>query len=249
MDARNFTGVVFTPVFTNGHHCAHSRRRDGPDRIKSRKLRAMKQVDRIGDFSTAIDADEAQRAADRATGSLWRRNTRRAEPIVEKLRAEFRKDGRPSNRAQLPRAFFAPLDPLRVEGALDLLDQSECCARLDNLMNAIAALVKAEAQRFPDEVGHVAGSHSLRGRQPRNRRLCDLAWKARDAVSGGVAFCKKLISPRKSRGRKCGLRRNAQPPRPAFSPQRHCIAGSETSREIAPRPRTETTNMPSAAFS
>lgn len=37
--------------------------------------------------------------------------------------------------------------------------------RLRNLMDAIAALVDAEVSRFPDKVGHVLGSRSLRGGQ------------------------------------------------------------------------------------
>jgi hypothetical protein len=39
-------------------------------------------------------------------------------PVVEKLRMEFRKDGQPHNRLDNPaRYFFAPLEPLLVDGA------------------------------------------------------------------------------------------------------------------------------------
>jgi hypothetical protein len=80
---------------------------------------------------------------------------------------------------------------LRVR--IDLLDESDWGARLHNLMNAIAALVEAEVSRFPDNIGHVLGSRSLRSHQSLAGRLTYLAWKGRDAISGGAAYCKKLI--------------------------------------------------------
>jgi hypothetical protein len=87
---------------------------------------------------------------------------------------------------------------LRVR--IDLLDQSDWGERLNGLMNAIAALVEAEVARFPDNVGHVLGSRSLRSHQSLAGRLTYLAWKGRDAVSEGAAYCKKLIGqPEKSR--------------------------------------------------
>jgi hypothetical protein len=76
---------------------------------------------------------------------------------------------------------------------IDLLDESEWGERLRNLMNAIAALVESEVARFPENVGHVLGSRSLRSYQSLAGRLTYLAWKGRDAVSGGAAYCKKLI--------------------------------------------------------
>jgi hypothetical protein len=80
---------------------------------------------------------------------------------------------------------------LRVR--IDLLDQSDWGIRLDSLMNAISALVEAEVARFPENVGHVLGSRSLRSHQSLTGRLTYLAWKGRDVVSGGAAYCKKLI--------------------------------------------------------
>jgi hypothetical protein len=76
---------------------------------------------------------------------------------------------------------------------IDMLDQSDWGERLRNLMNAIAALVESEVSRFPDNVGHVLGSRSLRSHQSLAGRLTYLAWKGRDAVSGGAAFCKRLV--------------------------------------------------------
>ncbi|HEX9469774.1 MAG TPA: hypothetical protein VF957_09540 [Bradyrhizobium sp.] len=76
---------------------------------------------------------------------------------------------------------------------IDRLEQSEWGARLQRLMTAIAALVESEVSRFPDNVGHVLGSRSLRSHQSLAGRLTYLAWKGRDVVSGGAAYCKKLI--------------------------------------------------------
>jgi hypothetical protein len=76
---------------------------------------------------------------------------------------------------------------------IDLLEQSDWGERLRNLMNAIAALVESEVSRFPDNVGHILGSRSLRSYQSLAGRLTYLAWKGRDAVGGGAAYCRKLI--------------------------------------------------------
>ena len=56
-----------------------------------------------------------------------------------------------------------------------------------------AALVDEEVSRFPDEVGHVLGSRSLRGGHSLARRLSTIAWKGRDVFDSGVASCMKLI--------------------------------------------------------
>ena len=76
---------------------------------------------------------------------------------------------------------------------IDLLDQSDWGKRLRDLMTAIATLVEAEVARFPDNVGHILGSRSLRSHNSLTGRLTYLAFKGRDAVSGGAAFCRKLI--------------------------------------------------------
>jgi hypothetical protein len=81
---------------------------------------------------------------------------------------------------------------LRVR--IDLLEQSDWGRRLDELMAAIATLVEAEVSRFPDNVGHILGSRSLRSHESLAGRMTYWAWKGRDAVSEGVAFCKKIVS-------------------------------------------------------
>ena len=77
---------------------------------------------------------------------------------------------------------------------IDLPEESEWGQRLPTLMDSIAALVEAEVNRFPDNVGHVLGSRSLRSHESLAGRLTYLAWKGRDAVSGGAAYWKKLVS-------------------------------------------------------
>ena len=70
------------------------------------------------------------------------------------------------------------------------LDESEWGKRLRQLMEAIAALVDTEVSRFPDEVGHVLTSRSLRKHDLFAGRVAHLAWKARDAVDDALSFAK-----------------------------------------------------------
>ena len=48
--------------------------------------------------------------------------------------------------------------------------------------------------RFPAEVGHVLGSRRLRSHDSLAGKLTYLAWKGRDAVTNGAAYCKRLIN-------------------------------------------------------
>jgi hypothetical protein len=87
---------------------------------------------------------------------------------------------------------------LRVR--IDSLEQSEWGQRLDELVAAIATLVEAEVSRFPENVGHILGSRSLRSHQSLSGRMTYWAWKGRDAVSDGAAYFKRMvIGPEKSR--------------------------------------------------
>ncbi|MEP6841437.1 MAG: hypothetical protein ABJA75_25540 [Bradyrhizobium sp.] len=47
--------------------------------------------------------------------------------------------------------------------------------------------------RFPVEVGHIFASRRLRSHQSLSGRLSYLAWKGRDVVQDGAAFCRKLV--------------------------------------------------------
>lgn len=77
---------------------------------------------------------------------------------------------------------------------IDLLDQAAWGERLTSMMDSVAALVEAEVSRFPDEVGHVLASRSLRSRDSLAGRLAQLAWKGRDAMTSGAAYCMELIN-------------------------------------------------------
>ena len=80
-----------------------------------------------------------------------------------------------------------------LQSHIDLLDESPWGERLRDLTNAVAVLVEAEVRRFPDKVGHILTSRSLRRHHSLAGRLTHLAWKGRDAVRDGAAYCKKLI--------------------------------------------------------
>jgi hypothetical protein len=77
---------------------------------------------------------------------------------------------------------------------IDQFDQSAWGERLTSLMESIASLVEAEVARFPDEVGHVLASRSLRIHDSLAGKLAQLAWKGRDAVSSGAANIMKRIN-------------------------------------------------------
>jgi hypothetical protein len=76
---------------------------------------------------------------------------------------------------------------------IDRLDESEWGERLRNLMSKVNAMVEAEVSRFPDKIDHVLASRSLHRHASLAGRLIYLASKGRDAVSGGAAYCKKLV--------------------------------------------------------
>jgi hypothetical protein len=112
------------------------------------------------------------------------------EDAESALRVALRK-----NRVMVARGLLVAV--YDTEHALQVrihdLDECEWGARLARLMDAIAALVEQEVSRFPDEVGHVLGSRSLRSGQSLSRRLSSMAWKGRDVLNSGVASCMKLI--------------------------------------------------------
>jgi len=77
---------------------------------------------------------------------------------------------------------------------IDGFEESEWGARLQASMDAIAELVATEISRFPPDVGHVLASRRLRGQDSLVGKLTHMAWKGRDAVTNGAAYCKKLIN-------------------------------------------------------
>jgi hypothetical protein len=84
---------------------------------------------------------------------------------------------------------------------IDQLDQSEWGIRLGSLMTSIAALVETEVARFPDNVGHVLGSRRLRSHDSLAGRLTYLAYKGRDAVTGGGGSLLKRLTGQPERSR------------------------------------------------
>ncbi|HET7888675.1 MAG TPA: hypothetical protein VFL62_20820 [Bradyrhizobium sp.] len=80
---------------------------------------------------------------------------------------------------------------LRVR--IDQLADSDWGKRLDALMASITELVESEIRRFPDNVGHVLGSRSLRRHDTLMGRVTYWAWKGRDVATSGVALCKDML--------------------------------------------------------
>lgn len=76
---------------------------------------------------------------------------------------------------------------------IDGIEDCEWGVRLQQLMDAIAALVSAEVSRFPSNVGHILGSRRLRSHDTLGGKLSYLAWKGRGAVQDGAAAFRKLI--------------------------------------------------------
>jgi len=76
---------------------------------------------------------------------------------------------------------------------IDHIEDSEWGRRLHTVMQAITTMVETEVRRFPDNVGHVLGSRRLRSHQSLSGRLTYFAWKGRDAIQDGAAFCRRLI--------------------------------------------------------
>ncbi|MEY9232613.1 hypothetical protein ABIF68_001039 [Bradyrhizobium japonicum] len=60
---------------------------------------------------------------------------------------------------------------------IDGIEGCEWGVRLQQLMDAIAALVSAEVSRFPSNVGHILGSRRLRSHDTLGGKLSYLAWK------------------------------------------------------------------------
>jgi hypothetical protein len=95
------------------------------------------------------------------------------------------------NRVTIARDVLADIN--RTEAALRVgireFDATEWGKRMAEIRDAINALVEAELNRFPDQLGHVLELRNSRG----NAFLTGLIGKGRDAISDGAFFCKRLI--------------------------------------------------------
>jgi hypothetical protein len=100
------------------------------------------------------------------------------------------------NRVLIARDLLAEIYDVEhaLQVRIDQFEESEWGVRLKGLMDAIAALVAAEISRFPAQVGHVLGSRRLRSHNSLAGKLSYFAYKGRDAVTNGAAYCRKLIN-------------------------------------------------------
>jgi hypothetical protein len=101
-----------------------------------------------------------------------------------------------NNRVLVARQLLTEIYDIEyaLQVRIDHFEDSDWGKRLRALMEAIADLVETEVSRFPPDVGHVLASRRLRSHNSLAGRLTYLAWKGRDAVSNGAAYCKKLIN-------------------------------------------------------
>jgi len=99
------------------------------------------------------------------------------------------------NRVLIARDLLAEIydTEYALKVRIDGIEHCEWGIRLQQLMDAIAALVSAEVSRFPSNVGHILGSRRLRSHDTLGGRLSYLAWKGRDVIEDGAAALRKLI--------------------------------------------------------
>lgn len=100
-----------------------------------------------------------------------------------------------NNRVLIARDLLAEIYDTEygLKVRIDGLEACEWGIRLQQLMDAIAALVTAEVSRFPSNVGHILGSRRLRSHDTLGGKLTYLAWKGRDVIEDGAAALRKLI--------------------------------------------------------
>jgi hypothetical protein len=99
------------------------------------------------------------------------------------------------NRVLIARDLLADIydTEYALKVRIDGIEHCEWGVRLQQLMDAVAALVAAEVSRFPANVGHILGSRRLRSHDTLGGRLTYLAWKGRDVMHDGAAAFRKLI--------------------------------------------------------
>jgi hypothetical protein len=100
------------------------------------------------------------------------------------------------NRVLIARDLLAEIydTEYALKVRIDGIEHCEWGIRLQQLMDAIAALVSAEVSRFPSNVGHILGSRRLRSHDTLGGKLSYLAWKGRDVIEDGAAALRKLIA-------------------------------------------------------
>jgi hypothetical protein len=97
----------------------------------------------------------------------------------------------------LPRAKELVTDIYDTEYALrvriDLAD-SAWGSRLDDTMNRVSGLLDTEITTLPSGLRHVLRSRGLKHHLSLTGQLTWLGWKCRDALSGGMAYGRNLVS-------------------------------------------------------
>jgi hypothetical protein len=84
---------------------------------------------------------------------------------------------------------------------LDSLNESDWGLRLRDVMEAVTDLLATEMRNLPAHLHHVLGSRTLHSHASLTGRLTYVAWKGRDALTSGAAYCKGLVGlDRKSNG-------------------------------------------------
>jgi hypothetical protein len=112
------------------------------------------------------------------------------EDQVEELRITLRKQHVPRAREILAAIYDAEY-AIRVR--IDLAG-SAWGERLDAIMQAVAHALDTEEINLPAGLHHVLRSPALRHQHSFTGRLTSLAWKCRDAVTGGPGYARHLIA-------------------------------------------------------
>jgi len=100
-----------------------------------------------------------------------------------------------SQRILIAKDILADIDDAEraLRARADLLGESNY-RRLNDLTAAVAALVAAEVHSLPGNLQHALGSRASRGHNSLVERLTTLVSKGRDALTGGAAYCRKLVT-------------------------------------------------------
>jgi len=93
-----------------------------------------------------------------------------------------------NKRVLVAKEILAEIDDTEraLRARADLLGASDNRQRLDDLIAAVDALINTEVQSLPGNLHHVLGTRGGRGNS--------LTGRLTSALSGGAAYCKKLLS-------------------------------------------------------
>jgi hypothetical protein len=112
------------------------------------------------------------------------------EDQIEVLRAALRKQHVPRAKEILMAIYDTEY---AIRSRIDLAG-APWDARLETIMQAVAHALDTEEIKLPAGLTHVLRSPALRNHHSLSGRLTRLAWKCRDAVTGGPAYARNLIA-------------------------------------------------------